>query len=133
VADPPAVEDQPVAQQRPLALVEERADLGLHLDRVVLRGPPEPPREPPEVRVDRDAGHPERVAEHDVGRLAPDARQRHEVLEPPGHLAVEALDERSTDLHQRVGLLPEEAGRLHDRLELGPLLRRHSRPPSGSG
>ena len=39
-------------------------------------------------------GHPERVAEHDVRRLAADPGQRHQVLQPAGHLAAVALAQR---------------------------------------
>ena len=77
----------------------------------VSLGPAEPAHEPAEVGVDGDAGHPERVAQHDVGGLAPDTGQGHQVGEPAGHLAVEALDDGGTEVDHRVRLGPEEAGR----------------------
>ena len=64
-------------------------------------------------------GTSEGVAEHDVGGLAADAGQRDQVVEPARHLAVEALEQGGRELEQRVGLGPEEAGRLDQRLELG--------------
>ncbi len=57
----------------------ERPDLLLDLVRVVLAGPAEPAGQPREMRVHRDAGYPERVAEHHVGRLAAHAGQRDQV------------------------------------------------------
>ena len=119
MAHPPAVPDQPVAEHRPVASREQRGHRGLDLVRVGLRGPAESAGEPAEVRVDGDAGDAEGVAEHDVGGLAPDARQRDQVLEPAGHLTVVALDQRLAQPDQRVGLGPEEPGGLDHRLELG--------------
>jgi hypothetical protein len=46
------------------------------------------------VRVDGQPGDAEGVAEHDVGGLAADAGQLHEVLEPAGHLPAVPLDQR---------------------------------------
>ena len=78
---PAAVPDQVVAEHRPVALGEQRADLVLDLDRVGLLGPAEAAGQPAEVRVHGDARDPERVAEHHVGGLATDAGQRDQVLE----------------------------------------------------
>ena len=73
--------DQPVQSR----FGEQRADLVLDLDRVVLGGPPEPSRQPPEVGVDGDPRHAEGVAEHDVRGLAPDPGKRDQIVEPaPG-------------------------------------------------
>ena len=74
-----AVEDQPVAEHRPVPLREQRADLVLDLDRVVLGGPAEAAGQPAEVGVDGDAGDAEGVAQHHVGGLAADAGQRDQV------------------------------------------------------
>ena len=70
VADPPAVEDHAVAEVGPLLLRHQLGDLGLDLDRVLLRGPAEPADQPAEVGVDGQPGDAEGVAEDDVGRLA---------------------------------------------------------------
>lgn len=119
VAGPPPVEDQPVAEQGPLGARDQRRDVLLDLDRVLLGGPAEPAGEPAHVGVHRDAGDAERVAEHDVRRLAADAGQRHQVLQPGRHLAVEPLDQRPSEALQRAGLGAEEPGGSDEVLELG--------------
>ena len=78
-------------------------------------GPAEAPHQAAEVRVDRDARDVEGVAQHDVGRLAPYAGKRDEVLETPGHLAVEAIAERLPQADDRRRLVAEEAGRADER------------------
>src|SRR5262249_37718593 len=55
VADPPPVPDQPVREHRPVLARDELAHLGLDLFRFEAPGPAEPPGQPPEVRVHRDA------------------------------------------------------------------------------
>ena len=118
VAHATAVPDQVVAQQRPVLLREQRADLVLDLHRVGLRGQAEPARQPAEVGVHGDARHPERVPEDHVRRLAPDAGERDQVHQPAGHLTVVPLDQRLGELEERVGLGAEEARRLDDLLDL---------------
>ena len=117
---------------------EQRADLVLDLDRVGLVGPAEAAGQPAEVGVDGDAGDAEAVAEHDVGGLAADAGQRHQVVEPRRHLPVVPLDEGGAQLEQRVGLGAEEAERADDLLELlargaGHRRRRRGRPRTAWG
>ena len=65
----------------------------LDLHRVGVHGQAEAPAEPADVRVDRDAGDGEGVAEDHVGRLAADAGQLHQLLHRRGHLAAVLLDE----------------------------------------
>ena len=96
-----------------------------------LGGPAEPAGQPPEVGVHGDAGHAERVAEHDVGRLAPDPGQGDQVLQPAGHLAAVALDQGLAQPDQRVGLGPEEAGRTGSAPPARPGRRRRSRRRCG--
>src|SRR5690606_11533340 len=81
VADPPSVPDHPLREHRPVLAREQLADRVLDLDRVLLRGPAPAADEAPEVRVDRDAGKTEGLAEHDVGRLPADAGQLDELVE----------------------------------------------------
>src|SRR5690625_4984559 len=85
------VPDDVVAQHRPVAFGEQRADGMLDLDRIRLLRPPEPAHESTEMSVDGDTRDVERVAEHDVGRLATHTRQRHEVGEATRNLTVELL------------------------------------------
>ena len=56
-------------------------ELVLDLDRVGVFGQPEPARQPADVGVDGKAREVERHAAHDVGRLAPNSGQRHEVFQ----------------------------------------------------
>src|SRR5690606_27489490 len=91
------VEDQPVREHPPLRLLDQTPDHLLDLDRVLPRGPAETAPGAAEVRVHGQPRHAERVPEHDVRRLAAHPGQRHEVLEPRRHLAVEPLDERLAD------------------------------------
>ena len=109
-AHPAPVEDQAQAQVAPLLGRHHRADLGLDLDRVGLTGEPDPPRQAGHVGVDRKARQPETNAKDDVGGLAPDPGQRHQVLHPRRHLAAVALDQRPGAADDGVGLGPEEAG-----------------------
>ena len=127
VADAAAVPDQVVAQHHPVALLEERADGVLDLDRVGLVGPAEAAGQPADVGVDGDARDAEAVAEDDVGGLAADPGQGHQVVEPRRHLAVVPLDEGGAQLEQRVGLGPEEAERADDLLEVLARGGRHRR------
>ena len=97
VADPAAVEDQPVAHDRPLLARDQGGQVGLDLDRILLLGQLHAPREPPDMGVDGDARDPERVTEDDVGGLASDARQFHQLIEPPRHLAAVRSPARPRD------------------------------------
>ena len=122
-----------VRQHGPVAPREQARDLGLDLVRVGLLGPAEPAHEPPEVRVDGDPRDAERVAQHDVGRLATDPGQRDEVGEAAGHLAVVPLDQRLAQPDDRGRLGAEEAGRADEVLELLAVGARRRRRRSDSG
>ena len=74
VADPPSVEDHPVAEVGPLLLRDSSAISASTLTGSLLLGPAEPAHQPAEVRVDGQARDAEGVAEDDVRRLAADAR-----------------------------------------------------------
>ena len=71
-----------------------------------------------DVPIDRQSGDAERVAEHDVRRLAADAGQLDERLHRRRHLAAVAFDERLRHADERLRLRAEEAGRVNLRLEL---------------
>ena len=87
VADLPAVEDHPVAEQRPLLCGSSSIRSCSTFTGSVCVVSPSRRLKPADVRIDRDAGHAERVAEDDVGRLAADAGQVHQFLERSRHLA----------------------------------------------
>src|SRR3954463_10395042 len=67
MADPAPVKNNPVAQQRPLAALDQLADGMLALDRFFDFRPPPPPDQPAEMGVDGDAGDVEGIAEDHVG------------------------------------------------------------------
>ena len=69
--------------------------------------------------VDGDPGNVERVAEDDVGGLAADAGQRHQVVHGVGHVAVEPFHQFLAEPHQRVGLVAVEAGGPDELFEFG--------------
>ena len=71
-----------------------------------------------DVAIDRQAGNAQRMAEHDVRRLASDARELDERLHRVRHFAAVVLDERARHAHQRFGFRSEEAGRVNQRLQL---------------
>ena len=70
-----------------------------------------------------------RSADDDVRRLARDAGQPEQVVEPRRHLAAVVLDQDAHRAAQRLGLLPEEAGGEDVALEL---LDRHREVVLGS-
>ncbi len=67
-------------------------------------------------------GHAERVSEHDVRRLAADARQLDERVHARGHLAAVIAHERLRHADERFRLRAKESGRVNQRLELGASL-----------
>ena len=60
---------------RPFVLRPQRAQLALDLDRIVASHETDPVRDAQHVTIDWQTGHTERMAQHDVCRLAPYARQ----------------------------------------------------------
>ena len=94
------------------------AQLLLDDDRIVGFGDADAVRHAQHVPVDRQARDAERVAEHDVRRLAADARQLDERVHVGRHLAAVVLDERLRHADERLRLGAEEAGRMDLRLEL---------------
>ena len=110
--------DEPVAAVGPAPRLPQCRDVLLHAQRVLRRRPPQAAREPAHVGVHGDGGLTEGVAEHDVGGLAPHARQGHELLAAARHPPLEALGERLTDAEQMAGLSALEAERPQDRLEV---------------
>ncbi|HEX6159898.1 MAG TPA: hypothetical protein VF111_07015, partial [Thermoanaerobaculia bacterium] len=84
-----------MAEARPFLPGDELHQIGLDLLRIGFAREPEPPGDAGHVRVDDDAHRRlEGIRQHHVGRLATDARQRHQVLDPGRDLAVEAFDQR---------------------------------------
>src|SRR5205085_2314347 len=91
VTDAATVPDQQMRKTGPVLARHESDEIAFDLHRVLLPREAEPLGQPAHVRVDDD---PLRIAElgrDDVRRLARDAGQPHELLEPPRNLAVELL------------------------------------------
>ena len=110
-ADAPAVQDQRVggdASIRPEAAAR----------RAGARPRPDPRFSTSPIRFDTRStcrstgrpGTPSAWPKHDVGRLAPDARQLRERVHVGGHVAAVLADQRACRGHDRLRLLPEEAG-----------------------
>ena len=69
--------------------------------------------------VHHDARRVEGGAEHHIGGLAPDARQRDQFLQRPGHLSAVTFDESLTTGTDIPGLVPVKAGRPDEPLDFG--------------
>ena len=94
LADAAAVQDQRVGRPRPLRRRHRSAELLLDDLGIVRPRDADPVRDAQHVPIDRQSGDAERVAEHDVRRLAADARQLDERVHRRRHLAAVSLDER---------------------------------------
>lgn len=110
--------DHPVRHLRPVATGEEGHEVTLDLHGIRLLGPAEASGQSPEMGVDGDARNAEGITQHHVGRLATDPRKRDEILEPRRNLTTEPVGQRLADADEGRGLLPEEARRRNQRLEL---------------
>jgi hypothetical protein len=117
-ADAAAVQDQRVGRAGPVGRGEGGAELTFDGLGIVARGEADPVRHAQHVAVHGQPGDAERVPEHDVRRLAADARQRDERLHRRRHRTAVGLDEGRGHAQKRPGLRAEEAGRHDLRLEL---------------
>ena len=112
------MQDEHVRRHNPAIRRQGRAELGLHLlGRRSLRDA-EPVGDAEDMAVDREAGHAERMAKDDVGRLAPDAGKGSQSGHGGGHLAVVLGHERLRKALDGLRLHAEEAGGLELRFEL---------------
>ena len=137
VAHPAAVEDHSVAQHGPLTAFDQFPDRMLHLDRVLFSGPAPPPHQPTEMSVDGDSRDTERIAQDDVGGLAPHSGQRHQLGHGRWHLAVEPLNQGLPEADERGRLVAVEASGTDEVFQFGairlcviqrrPVLREYSR------
>ncbi|MPN02405.1 hypothetical protein SDC9_149621 [bioreactor metagenome] len=116
-----AVEDQGVAEHRPIGGVEQLLKVGLD-DLGFRRGrPAEAFRNPQYMGVGGDGGQPESMTSHHIGGLAPDTRQLHQVIDADRHLAVVVIGDLAAQPLQRRRLVAEEAGGPNDLFEFGPV------------
>ena len=118
----PAVLDEEEVEIEPVLLGDEGHEVALDLDRVLLPAQSEPPRQAPGVGVDGDPlGLAVAGREDDVGRLAGDARKRHELRHGVRDDAAIGLDDPLRRPDDVLGLHPEEPRRMDHPLELGPV------------
>ena len=109
-----------MGEDRPVLRRELRVQVQLDLDRVGLPGQSPSPHQALQVGVDGDPRHVERVAEHDIRGLAAEAGQGDQLRHGPWQLPVEPLQERLAQVDQGAGLVPVEARRLDQLLQLRP-------------
>ena len=124
------MEDESVAQHVPLGLREEGHQIALDFFRRGLGGPTEALRNALNVRVDDDAlGSAECDAEHDVGRLASDARQLDQLGLCARHLTAVLFDEQLGQADDVLRLLAVHADAIDAGLDvfLGRASERFSR------
>ena len=110
--------DQQVREPSPVLARHQLHEVALDLHRIFLLRQPEPLRQPSDVRVDDDPLRAAELRRHDVRRLARDARQANELVEPARDLAVELLEQHPHRPAEGLRLLPVEAGREDVPLEL---------------
>ena len=97
--------------------------------RRLFRRQTKPPGQSPHVRIDDDAlVDAERVAEHDVGRLAPHPGQGDERIHRRRHLAAVRLDEHAAAVLDALSLVAKQADPLDVLLQF---LQRHCGVVSG--
>ena len=120
-----AVGDEPMTPDRPMLARNDPHEVALNFLGVSVRRQLEPVRQPADVRVHHDAlVDAEGVAEHDIRGLAPDARQRAQLLHLLRNLAAVACEDLGTHRPKVARFRPVEAGRVNDGLQL---LRRDRR------
>src|SRR5581483_3762574 len=117
-ADTAPVQDQRVGRARPPLFRQRLAQLLLDEDRIVALGDADPVRDAEDVPIHRQPGDAERVAEHDVRRLAAHARQLDELVHVGRHLAAMLGDESLRHAEQRLRLRAKKPGGVDQRFEL---------------
>jgi hypothetical protein len=118
-ADAAPVEDQQVRRLRQPVDGQDLDELLVDVVRIVRPGQAQPLRDPEDVGIDGERLAPEGVAQHDVGRLQPNARQCHERLAVVGHLSAVVIDEAPGHPEQRARLGAKESRRADVLLERG--------------
>lgn len=113
------MQDQTEAEHPPLPSRNQSVEVGLDADRVHFGGQPEPPGQPPDVRVDRKTGQPEADASDDVGCLPANAWQCDEVLAAARNLPIERPDDTLRHPDQIACLGPEKPRGMDDRFDIG--------------
>src|SRR6266545_542578 len=110
VATPPAVPDEPMAQERPLPARDELHQVFLDLLWLLLLRQPKPLREAGDVGVHDDPDiDAEGIPEHDVRGFPADAVEGDEFFHRVGHRAAVALDELAAASLDVLRLVAEKA------------------------
>ena len=105
--------DEPVTEQRPLLLRHERHQIPLNFLRRLLPCQSEPLRQPCDVGVHDDTNvDAERVAQNDVGRLAPDAAQLDQFLHGLRDLPAVFFNDSLAGRPEVARFVPKKAGGL---------------------
>ena len=97
LADPPAVKNQRVRRVRPQRRRQGCAELFFHDLRMFRPRDAQAVGDSKDVAVDRQPRHAQRVAEHDIRRLAANTGKPNQVVHPWGDLACVAFGERLGD------------------------------------
>ena len=127
-AYPSSVMDENVGEVDPVLLGNELHQFLLHLLRVLAVRETETVREAEDMGVhDEPHGDAESGSEDDVRGLAGDPGKRQKLFHRPGHLASKIGGDFRGRALDRFRLVPEEAGRADDLLDLAPLRRRRIR------
>src|SRR5215210_2257296 len=104
------VQDQEVREDGPVSLGHDLHEVLLYSYGILVLGEAEPARDAADVGVYDDAlVHAEGVAKYDVGGLAADTWQRHELLHGARNLSAVLLHEGADHATQGAGLVAVEA------------------------
>lgn len=121
------MKDQAVAQLRPFFGGEELHQVVFNFHRIGVLRQPESSAETADVGIDDHAGDTERIAEDDVGGLAPDAGELREGFEAGGYLAMMFFHQSLGASDDVLGLVVVEAGGFDEGFEIGEVGLGHRR------
>ena len=124
VAGGPAEQNQSVAEIRPLFGRKTGGDFLLDFHGIGVCGPPiRPPTQSSgyahHMRIDRESGDIERVAEHDVRGFAADPRQAGQFIHRARHHAAESFVQCRGQSDEMLGFRTIEPQRMNDVFDLG--------------
>ena len=124
MADPAAVKDHAVAQQRPLSAFDEVPHRMLHLDRIGFCGPPPATYQPAKMGINGDTRDAEGVAQNHIGGFSPDPGQGHQLGQRAGNVTTEPSDKFTPEADQRIGFVSIKPGRPDEFLKFGAVCLR---------
>src|SRR6516225_5609770 len=118
------MENHAVAELDPLVLWDQRDQDAFDFDGIVVLAPTHATRQSPDMSIDRDAWNIKGVAENDIRRLAPHARQWHQLFHGLRDLPAVLFDENPTTLADIASLVAKETRRLDHPLQFANIRRR---------